>query len=139
MDIGKEWFSTLHQDIGKQMKCDPLERNATRNTARPWWIALETRNELGSCLKKLDCEVSRKRRHWATQQKAEVNNLELGNQLGRSWENLMLDYFEDAMSAPSSALPLMENPFVRTAGQLMLTWSFAGVALEALTRTKNLS
>ena len=25
------------------------------------------------------------------------------------------------------------NPFVRTAGQLMFTWSFAGVALEALT------
>ena len=37
------------------------------------------------------------------------------------------------MRAPSSALPLMANPFVRTAGQLMFTWSFAGVALEALT------
>ena len=45
----------------------------------------------------------------------------------------MLEYFEHAMRAPSSALPLMANPFVRTAGQLMSTWSFAGVALEALT------
>ena len=77
--------------------------------------------------------MSRKRRHWATQQKAEVNKLELGNQFGRSWENLLLEYFEDAMRAPSSALPLMAIPFVRTAGQLMFTWSFAGVALEALT------
>ena len=36
MDIGKEWFWTQHQDIGKQVKCDPFKRNATR------WIALET-------------------------------------------------------------------------------------------------
>ena len=77
--------------------------------------------------------MSRERRHWATQQKAEVNKLELGNQLGRSWENLLLEYFEDAMRAPSSALSLMANPFVRMAGQLMFTWSFAGVVLEALT------
>ena len=77
--------------------------------------------------------MSRKRRHWATQQKAEVNKLELGNQLRRSWENLLLEYFEGAMRAPSSALPLMANFFVGTAGQLMFTWSFAGVALEALT------
>ena len=77
--------------------------------------------------------MSRKRRHWATQQKAEVNELELGNQLGRSWKNLLLEYFEDAMRAPSSALPLMANPFVRTAGQLMFKWSFAEVVLEALT------
>ena len=45
----------------------------------------------------------------------------------------MLDYFEDAMRSTSSALPLMVNLFVRTAGQLMFTWSFAGVALKALT------
>ena len=37
------------------------------------------------------------------------------------------------MRAPSSALPLMANPFVRTSKQLMFTWSFARVALEALT------
>ena len=125
MDIHKEWLSTQHQAIGKQLTCDPLERNATRNTARPWWIALETTKELESCMNELDRGVSRKRRLWAT--------LELGNQLGRSWENLLLEYFEDGMRAPSSALTLMANPFVRTAGQLMFTWSFAGVALEALT------
>ena len=55
------------------------------------------------------------------------------NKLGRIWENLLLEYFEDEMRAPSSAQPLMANPFVRTAGQLMFTWSLAGVALEMLT------
>ena len=79
VDIRKEWLSTQHQTIGKQVTCDPLERNATRNTARPWWIALETTKELESCLKKLDRGVARKRRHWATHQKAEVNKPELGN------------------------------------------------------------
>ena len=34
-DIRKKWLSTQHQAIGKQVTCDPLERNATRNTARP--------------------------------------------------------------------------------------------------------
>ena len=53
--------------------------------------------ELENCLKKLDHGLSRKRRHWATQQKAKGNKLELGNQLGRPWENLLLEYFEDAM------------------------------------------
>ena len=53
VDIGKEWLSTQHQALGKQVTCDPLERNATRNTARPCWIALETTKELESCLKKL--------------------------------------------------------------------------------------
>ena len=133
MDIGKEWLSTQHQAIGKQVTCNPLERNATRNTARPWWIPLETTKELESCLKKLDRGVSRKLRHWATQQKAELNKLELGNQLGQSWEDVLLEYFEDAMRAPWSALPLMANPFVRMTEQLMFTWSFARVALEALT------
>ena len=85
VDMRKEWLTTQHQAIGKLLTCDPLERNATRNTPRPWWIALETTKELVSCLKKLDRGVSRKRRHWAIQQKAEVNKLELGNQLGRSW------------------------------------------------------
>ena len=67
------------------MTCNPLERNGTRNNVRPWWIAVETTKELEGCLKKLDRGVSRKRRHCATQQKAEVNKLELGNQLGRTW------------------------------------------------------
>ena len=83
VDIRKEWLSTQHQAIGKQVTGDPLERNATRNTARPWWIALETTKELENRLKELDRGVSRKRRHWATQQKAELNKLKLGN-LGRT-------------------------------------------------------
>ena len=67
MDFRKEWLSMQQQAIGKQVACDPLERNASINTARLWWIALETTNELESCLKTLDRGVSRKRRHWATQ------------------------------------------------------------------------
>ena len=35
-DVGKEWISSEHQVIGKQVTSDPLEKNATRNTARPW-------------------------------------------------------------------------------------------------------
>ena len=80
VDIGKEWISSRHQGIGKQVAIDLLE-----STARPWWIALVTAKELQSCLKKLDRGVFRKRRNWATQQRAEVNELELKNQLGRSW------------------------------------------------------
>ena len=75
--------------------------------------------------KKLDRGVSRKRRNWATQQMAEVKKLELKNQLGRTWEKLLLEYFEDEMRAPSSAKELLANPFVRTSGQLMFSWSLA--------------
>ena len=89
--------------------------------------------ELEDCLKKLGQGVSRKRHNWATQQKAEVNKLELGSQLKRSWQSLLRDYFEEAMRTPSSALPLMANPFVRTAGQLMFAWSLVGIELEVLT------
>ena len=53
-------ISSEHQAIGKQVSNDPLEKNATRNTARPWWVALETMKELEDCLKKLDQGVSRK-------------------------------------------------------------------------------
>ena len=42
-------------------------------------------------------------------------------------------YFEEAMRTPSSALPLMANPFVRTAGQLMFAWSLVGTELGMLT------
>ena len=111
---------------------DPLERSKTRNTSRPWWVALETLKEMEDCLKKLDSGVARKRRNWATQQKAEVNKIELANQLKRSWQNLLKDHFEEAMRTPSSAPPLMANPFVRTAGQLMFTWSLVGIELETL-------
>ena len=74
-------------------------------------------------MKKLDRGVSRKRRHWATQQKAEVNKSEVGNKLRRTWENLLLDYFAETM----------RTPLVRTAGQLMFACSLVGVELEILT------
>ena len=118
VDVGKEWVSIEHQATGKQVTSDPLEKNKTRNTARPWWVALETLQELEDCLKKLDSGVSRKRRNWATQQKAGINKLELGSQLKRTWQNLLKDHFEEAMRISSSASPLMANPFIRTAGQL---------------------
>ena len=126
VDVGKEWVSNEHQATEKQVTSDPLEKNKTRNTARPWWLALETLQELEDCLKKLDSGVSRKRRNWATQQKADVNKLELGSQLKRTWQNLLKDHFEEAMRTSSSASPLMANPFVRTAGQLMFAWSLLG-------------
>ena len=94
VDVGKEWVSKGHQATGKQVTSDPLERSKTRNTSRPWWVALETLKEMEDCLKKLDSGVARKRRNWATQQKAEVNKIELANQLKRSWQNLLKDHFE---------------------------------------------
>ena len=94
--------------------------------------------ELEDCLKKLDHGVSRKRRNWATQQKGEVNKLELGSQLKRIWQSLLRDYFEEAMRTPSSALPLMANPFARAAGQLMFAWSLVGIELEVLTSREKL-
>ena len=133
VDVGKEWLSTQHQAAGKKVATDALEKKATRNTARTCWVALETMKDLEDCLKKLDRGLSRKRRHWATQQPAEINKLGLGNQLRRTWQNLLLEYFEEAMRTPSSALPLMANPFVRTAGQLIFAWTLVGIELEVLT------
>ena len=73
IDIQKEWLLTQHQAIGKQVTCDPLEKNATKNTARHcWWMALE--KELENRLKELDRRLCRKRRYCATEQKAEVSN-----------------------------------------------------------------
>ena len=132
VDVGNEWVSNEHQATGKQVTSDPLEKNKTRNTARPWWVALETLQELEDCLKKLDSGVSRKRRNWATQQKAGINKLELGSQLKRTWQSLLKDHFEEAMRTSSSASPLMANPFFRTAGQLMFAWSLLGIELETL-------
>ena len=37
------------------------------------------------------------------------------------------------MRTPTSALPLMANIFVRTAGQLKFAWSLVGIELEVLT------
>ena len=133
VDVGKEWVSNEHQATGKQITSDPLEKNKTRNTSWPWWVALETLKELEDCLRKLDSGVPRKRCNWATQQKAEINKLELGSQLKRTWQNLLRDHFEEAMRTSSSASPLMANPFVRTAGQLMFAWSLVGIELETLT------
>ena len=133
VDVGKEWVSNEHQTTGKQVTSDLLEKNKTRNTSRPWWVALETLQELEDCLKKLDSGVSRKRRNWATQQKAGINKLELGSQLKRTWQNLLKDHFEEAKRTSSSASPLMANPFIRTTGQLMFAWSLLGIELETLT------
>ena len=68
--VRKEWIATQHQDTGKQVTSDALERGATRNTAGPWWIGLETTNELEKYLKGLDRGASRKRLNWANQQRA---------------------------------------------------------------------
>ena len=35
VDVSKEMLSTEHQATGKRIASDPLERNATENTARP--------------------------------------------------------------------------------------------------------
>ena len=133
VNVGKNWVLKEHQAIGKQVTSDPRERNKTWNTSRQWWVALETLKELEDWLKKLDSGVSGKRRNWATQQKAEIIKLELGSQLKRTWQNLLRDHFEEATRTPSSASPLMANPFIRTAGQLMFAWSLVGIELETLT------
>ena len=86
-----------HQSVGEQIKNDPLEKGFTRNTAPSWWIGLDTMKKLENCLKKLHRGVSRKRRNWAKPQKAEVNKLELRSQLGRAWEKLVLEHFENEM------------------------------------------
>ena len=66
-------------------------------------------------------------------EKAEINKLELGSQLKRTWQNLLRDHFEEAMRTSSSASPFMANPFVRTAGQMMFARSLVGIELETLT------
>ena len=51
---GQSWevdVSNEYQATGKQVTSDPLEKNKTRNTSRPWWVALETLQELEDCLK----------------------------------------------------------------------------------------
>ena len=88
--------------------------------------------ELENCLKKLDRGVSINRRRWVTQQKAEMTKLELRSHMGRTWEKLLLECFENEKRTPSSAQPLMANPFTRTGVQLLFTWCLAWVALEDL-------
>ena len=66
VNVDKKRLSTQDQANEKQVTGDPFEKNATRNTACPWWVVIETMKELEDYLKKLDRGVSRKRRHWAT-------------------------------------------------------------------------
>ena len=106
-----------HQSAGQKIRNDPPEKGLTRNTAPSRWIGLGTMKNLEKCLKELHRGVYRKRRNWSKQQKAEVNKLELRSQLGRTWEKLLLEYFENEMSQPSSAQLLMANPFTRTERQ----------------------
>ena len=82
--------------------------------------------------KELDRGVSRKRRNWAKQQKAKVNKLDLRTQLGRTWEKLLLEYFENEMRPPSSAQHPMANSCTRTERQFLFTWCLAGVAFKDL-------
>ena len=87
--------------------------------------------ELEKSLQQLERGVSKKHRKWA-QQKAEVNKLDLRSQLGRTWEKLLLEYFENEMSGASSAQLLMANLFTRTEPRFCFTWCLAEVALEDL-------
>ena len=97
-------ISSQHQSVGEQVTSDPLEKGLTRNTARSWWIAVDTTKELEGCLKKLDRAVSRKSRNCATHHRAEVNNLELRNQIGRTWEKLLLGTFVIYMKLDGSCI-----------------------------------
>ena len=94
--------------------------------------SLDAMKELEKSVQKLERGVSKKRRKWAKQQKAEVNKLDLRSQLGRTWEKLLLEYFENEMSAASSAQLLMANGFTRTERRFCFTWCLADVALEDL-------
>ena len=52
VDVGKEWVSSQHQNVGQQITNDPLEKVVARNTARSWSRALDTMKELEIFLKK---------------------------------------------------------------------------------------
>ena len=95
------WYSMLLQaafestpERRQQITKWSPEKGLTRNTICSWWIALDTMKDLENFLKELDRWVSRKRRNWVMQLKAEVDKLELRSQLGWMWEKLLLDYFE---------------------------------------------
>ena len=51
LDVGKEWVTSQHQRLGKQIASDAIEKGLKRKTARSWWMALDTMKELESCLK----------------------------------------------------------------------------------------
>ena len=46
LDVDKESVSSQHQSIEQQITNEPLEKGLTKNTARSWWIALDTMKEL---------------------------------------------------------------------------------------------
>ena len=126
------------QSVGQQIKYDPLEKGFTRNTAPSWWIALDTMEKLENCPKKLQRGVSRKRRNWAKQQKTDMSKLELRSELGRTWVKLVLEHFENEMSQPSSAQPLLANIFTQTERQLLFTWCLAEKASQDLNSCEKL-
>ena len=104
---GFEWTPEL-QATNHKWSRESIEKGLTRNTIRSWCIALDTMKELKNCLQKLQRWLTRKRRSWVKQQKAEVKKLELRSQLGRTWDKIMLEYFENEKRAPYSAQLLME-------------------------------
>ena len=126
----KKWVSSQHQSVGQLITSNALEKRLTGNTARSWWIALDTIKDPESCLKKLDRGVSRKCLNWVAQQKSEVSKLELRSQLGRTWKKFLLENFENEMRAPLSA---RANTFIRTECKLLFAWCLAGVSVEDLT------
>ena len=65
-------------------------------------------------------------------EKERSEQVEVSSQLGRNWEKLLLEYFENEMRAPLSAKLLMTNPFTRTECQLLVAWCQARVSLQDL-------
>ena len=72
------------------------------------------------------------------QQKAEVNKLELSSQLGQTREELLLEYFENEMRAPSSAKLLLANIFISTEGHLLFVLCLAGFSHKEITSCNKL-
>ena len=110
VDVRIEWVSSQQQSVGQQITSNRLEKRLKKNTASSWWISLVTIKEREKCLKKLDRGVSTKCRSWPTQQKAEMNKLDMRSQLGWTWQKLLSEYFENEMRAVSSAKTLNGEP-----------------------------
>ena len=88
--------------------------------------------ELENCLKKLDRRGLRKRRNWVTQQKAEVNNLELRSQRGVNVGEIAAEVLRNEMRPSSSSQLLLANLFSRTESHLLFAWCLSEVASEDL-------
>ena len=65
--------------------------------------------------------------------KSRGQQVRIGKSAEANLAELVASLLEEAMRTPSSALPLMANPFVRTAGQLTFAWSLVGIELKVLT------